>query len=107
MSRRLYVETTIRAPLATVWQRTQDPRQHARWDGRFSSITPVDEVAFTYALRLPGRTLRGTGTSVGERHRLDGTATSRCASGRATGSPRSGRAPGSGATSPVAKGCAS
>lgn len=76
MARRVYVETTIRAPLATVWERTQDPVQHVRWDGRFSSITPVDQVAFTYALRLPGRTLAGTGTSVGERHRPDGTATS-------------------------------
>ncbi len=42
---------------------------HVRWDGRFCSITSVDDVAFSYALRLPGRTLAGTGTSVGERHR--------------------------------------
>lgn len=75
-ARRLYVETTIRAPLSTVWARTQDPVQHVRWDGRFTAITPVDEVAFTYTLTLPGRTLAGTGTSVGERHRPDGTATS-------------------------------
>jgi hypothetical protein len=54
---------------------------HPRWDLRFSSITPVGTLAsgtqaFTYERRLPLHTIRGTGTSLGERHRPDGTRTS-------------------------------
>lgn len=57
-----------------------------RWDLRFTRITPTGRAAaghetFEYVLDLPGhrlhrRTLAGTGTSVGERHRPDGTRTS-------------------------------
>ncbi len=68
--RGLYVETTINGALDQVWRCTQDPVAHARWDLRFSSITPTGtdpsgNQVFSYALRLPGRTLRGRGISVG------------------------------------------
>jgi hypothetical protein len=77
----LYVETTIAADLDRVWELTQDPALHVRWDGRFTRITPEqgaegDPQDFTYELRLPGLVLSGTGTSVGERVREDGTRTS-------------------------------
>ncbi|MDP9432299.1 MAG: SRPBCC family protein [Actinomycetota bacterium] len=77
----LYVETAINGALDEVWRCTQDPGEHARWDLRFSSITPTGtdpsgNQVFSYALRLPGRTLRGRGVSVGERWRTDGTCTS-------------------------------
>ena len=77
----IYVETHIRASLDRVWELTQDTQQHPRWDGRFSRITPVEALAtggyrFRYELRLPLHTLAGTGTSLGERHRADGTRTS-------------------------------
>jgi hypothetical protein len=77
----IYVETHIRAPLDRVWELTQDTDLHPRWDARFSRITPVEELTgggyrFRYELRLPLHTLAGTGTSLGERHRPDGTRTS-------------------------------
>ncbi|HEV2088750.1 MAG TPA: hypothetical protein VGR21_10600, partial [Cryptosporangiaceae bacterium] len=84
--RPLYVEARLRAGLDEVWTRTQDPVQHVRWDLRFTRITPTGQASaghetFEYALDLPGhrvhrRTLRGTGTSVGEHRRADGTRTS-------------------------------
>lgn len=77
----IYVEVRIRAPLERVWELTQDPRRHVRWDLRFSRITPVAELPgggyrFRYELRLPLHTLAGTGTSLGERSRPDGSRTS-------------------------------
>lgn len=79
-ARGIYVETTIRATLDDVWAATQDPRQHVRWDVRFSRITPThvaDGVArFVYERRTPFRTIRGDGVSIGETSRPDGTRTS-------------------------------
>jgi len=34
----IYVEITIACPPADVWERTQDPELHERWDARFSHI---------------------------------------------------------------------
>lgn len=81
MPRPLYVETLVRGDLDRLWSLTQDPVEHVRWDLRFSRITPTGRApagheTFEYALDLPGRTLTGTGTSVGERRRPDGTRTS-------------------------------
>ncbi|MBY0688617.1 SRPBCC family protein [Microbacterium marinilacus] len=69
-----------------VWRLTQDPRLHPRWDLRFSAIIPVavDEhgrTRFRYERALPSRALplhriTGTGVSIGERLRDDGTRTS-------------------------------
>ncbi|GEL93541.1 SRPBCC family protein [Cellulomonas composti] len=80
-SRGIYVETHVRAPLDVVWARTQDPVQHVRWDVRFSRIVPEvpdDDGAarFTYERRVPLRTVRGDGISIGEQARPDGTRTS-------------------------------
>jgi hypothetical protein len=79
--RSVYVETRIATDLDRVWELTQDAAQHVRWDARFTRITPEHRAEgepqdFTYELRLPGLVLSGTGTSVGERVRADGTRTS-------------------------------
>lgn len=76
-----YVEIFIAAPLERVWELTQDPAQHARWDGRFSAIHPTavrDNGAqeFRYELGLGVHTIRGTGVSLGEKRAAAGTRTS-------------------------------
>ena len=78
--RGLYVETLVRADLDRVWELTRDPRLHQRWDLRFTTIDPVldtEPQRFRYATRvLPGLRIGGTGTTVGDRTRPDGTRTS-------------------------------
>ncbi|MGN6409107.1 MAG: SRPBCC family protein [Curtobacterium sp.] len=79
--RGIYVETVIDADVDRVWAATQDPEQHVRWDVRFSEIAPepgdADGAArFTYVRRSPVHDVHGTGVSIGERHRADGTRTS-------------------------------
>ena len=82
MRRRIYVEARIRAALPALWEATQDPGAHASWDLRFSSITLLPTPAgepqrFRYENRtVPGATLTGVGSSLGERHRPDGACTS-------------------------------
>ena len=52
---RIYVETTVRGDMATLWARSQDPRQHQRWDLRFTTIEPAGPGRYPYAVRvLPG-----------------------------------------------------
>lgn len=77
----IYVEILIRADLDRVWDLTQDTDLHPRWDLRFSSITPTGITEngasrFRYELRTPLRRMVGTGISLGERRRPDGTRTS-------------------------------
>lgn len=80
--RPIRVEITIAADLETVWRLTQDPALHARWDARFSRISPLADVEderparFTYERRMPGLTIRGTGISLGSRVGADGARTS-------------------------------
>jgi len=79
--RAIYVSIRIAAPMERVWQLTQDPALHARWDVRFSRITPTARLAgggtrFIYERRLPGWTITGSGTTIGEHDRPDGTRTS-------------------------------
>ncbi|WP_079408047.1 hypothetical protein [Streptomyces sp. 3211] len=75
----LYVETFIRAGMDELWERSQDPAQHQRWDLRFTSIGYLPRAEgkpqrFRYATRvLPFLSVDGTGISAGERHRADGT----------------------------------
>ena len=63
----IYVETHIRAPLETLWDLTQRPQHHERWDLRFTSITylPGDSSApqrFLYEARIGfGIRVRGRG----------------------------------------------
>ncbi len=80
-SRGIYVETVIAADLERVWAATQDPEQHVRWDVRFSEIVPErtlddEPVRFTYVRRSPLHDVHGTGVSIGERRRPDGSRTS-------------------------------
>lgn len=81
-SRALYVEIDIAAPIELVWQLTQDPAQHTRWDARFSRIIPTTlredgAQQFRYELdALPLVTIRGTGVSAGERFGAAGSRTS-------------------------------
>ena len=62
-----------------LWTATQDPEQHQRWDVRFGSISylPREDNGpqqFTYATRIvPGLTVAGTGESLGDRNRADGS----------------------------------
>jgi hypothetical protein len=77
----IYVETLIRADLDEVWRLTQDTELHPRWDLRFSTIVPTGTTAdgahrFRYELRIPLHRIAGTGISLGERRRADGTRTS-------------------------------
>lgn len=77
----IYVEIEIAAPLDRVWELTQDPASHTRWDLRFSSIVPLAELdgggyRFEYTRRMPLHTIRGTGTSLGERTGAGGQRTS-------------------------------
>jgi hypothetical protein len=83
VSRRLFIETVIRCDLDTLWQRTQDPAAHQRWDLRFTRIDylPRPDRAqpqrFRYAVRvLPGLLIGGTGSTVGDQARRDGGWTS-------------------------------
>ncbi|MFZ4282624.1 hypothetical protein [Streptomyces rhizosphaericola] len=74
----LYIEALIRTDPELLWERTQEPALHQRWDLRFTEISPVpggtgDGQRFRYATRvLPFVTVAGTGTNAGERHRADG-----------------------------------
>lgn len=77
--RPIYVESLIRAPIDRVWDATQRPEQHQRWDARFGSITYLPLVEgepqkFTYATTVArGLTISGTGESLGDRDRPDGS----------------------------------
>ena len=79
----IYVEADIRAPLELLWQRTQDPGLHQRWDLRFSEIeylpraSETEPQRFRYATRGGlGLTVEGTGETVGQRDLPDGSSTS-------------------------------
>ncbi|MDQ4214533.1 SRPBCC family protein [Microbacterium capsulatum] len=79
--RALYVEISIRASLETVWELTQDPHRHVRWDARFSVIRPVrlrldGAQEFEYERGLGLHTIRGTGVSLGTRNGGGGERTS-------------------------------
>ena len=72
--RPIYVETRIRAPLQAVWENTQRPELHERWDLRFTSIEYLPRSSddepqrFRYATRIGfGLRIEGTGESVGDR----------------------------------------
>jgi uncharacterized membrane protein len=77
--RPIYVESRLRVPMDRVWEATQDPDRHQRWDVRFGEIAYQPKVdgapqRFTYATTLlPGFRVAGTGESLGDRDRSDGT----------------------------------
>lgn len=81
--RGIYVEITIRAPLERIWELTQTPHLHQRWDLRFSEIDYLPRASdsepqqFRYETRIGmGLRIRGTGESVGQRLLANGEATS-------------------------------
>jgi hypothetical protein len=70
-SRSLYIATTIHTDLDRVWEHTQSPKLHERWDLRFSVIDYLpksnadDPQRFEYSTRVfPGLTVVGWGESV-------------------------------------------
>jgi len=77
--RAIYVQIDIAAPVDRVWELTQSPEQHRRWDLRFSTIEylprpdPALPQRFLYATRLGfGLLIRGEGESVGVHDGPDG-----------------------------------
>lgn len=68
----IYVEAFIRGDMEELWQKTQTPDLHQRWDLRFSDIQYLprpdehEPQAFLYATRIGfGLAIRGGGKSVG------------------------------------------
>src|SRR5690242_6729012 len=79
----IYVETLIRAPIEKIWEHTQVPELHERWDLRFSRIEylPRDSATepqrFRYTTRIGlGFQVKGEGESIGERSLADGSRSS-------------------------------
>ncbi|WP_260735384.1 DoxX-like family protein [Tunturiibacter lichenicola] len=70
----IYVEIHIADSVDRIWQLTQQPDLHQRWDLRFTRITylpratPADPQRFLYETRIGfGLAIKGTGESVGQR----------------------------------------
>ena len=84
MKRRpLYIETTIKASLDSIWEHTQDPAKHRQWDLRFTDIeylpkaSPADPQQFRYQTRIGfGLAVSGEGESVGDKTGVNGKRTS-------------------------------
>lgn len=77
-SRPIYVESLIRCDLDELWEATQDPQRHSRWDLRFGEISYLEKFddepqRFTYATTVAGIRVAGTGESLGDRDRADGS----------------------------------
>jgi hypothetical protein len=70
----IFVETLIHAPIEKLWQHTQDPALHQRWDARFTRIEYLPKASadepqrFRYTRRiLPGLDVRGDGETIADR----------------------------------------
>ena len=78
----IYVEILIRGNMDELWERTQQPKLHKRWDLRFSDIDylprePAQAQKFLYATRIGGGLrIKGAGESTGERDDITGQPTS-------------------------------
>jgi hypothetical protein len=78
----IYVEIRMRGSLEELWERTQNPALHERWDLRFSEIDYLprqgdEPQRFHYATRLGfGLRIRGEGQSAGARNGPAGDRTS-------------------------------
>jgi len=78
----IYVEIFIRGSMEEIWQKTQEPELHQRWDLRFSEIDylprlPGETQKFLYSTRIgAGLRIDGEGESSGERDSLSGQRTS-------------------------------
>ena len=76
MGRPIYVERLIAAPMETLWNATQEPDVHERWDIRFTEIRylprtqETEPQRFLYATRIGfGLRIEGEGESVGQSDR--------------------------------------
>jgi hypothetical protein len=79
----IYVEIEIRGPIERVWELTQTPGQHRRWDLRFTEIEylprpdPAAPQRFRYATRIGlGARISGEGETVGDHDGAGGERTS-------------------------------
>ena len=78
----IYVEILIRGRMDELWEKTQEPKLHQRWDLRFSEIDYLPRERggtqkFIYATRIgAGVRIQGAGESTGERNDSDGQRTS-------------------------------
>jgi len=78
----IYVEILIRSGMDDLWEKTQDPKLHQRWDLRFSEINylprqPGQAQKFLYKTRIGGGLrIEGAGESTGERDDASGHRTS-------------------------------
>ena len=78
----IYVESLVRGEMDELWDKTQGPRLHQRWDLRFSDIEylprqPGEPQRFLYATRIgAGARIEGAGESVGESEAATGQRTS-------------------------------
>src|SRR5438270_14099401 len=79
----IYVEILIRAPMESLWQHTQDPALHERWDLRFSTIRYLPRAGesepqrFLYSTRIGfGMRIDGEGESTGSKEDAAGARTS-------------------------------
>jgi DoxX-like family len=78
----IYVEILIRSGMDDLWEKTQDPKLHQRWDLRFSEIDylprkPGEAQKFLYKTRIGGGLrIEGAGESMGERDDASGQRTS-------------------------------
>lgn len=69
----IYVEIDVRGPIGRVWELSQTPELHRRWDLRFTEIDyllprpePAEPQRFRYATRIGlGLEVRGEGETVG------------------------------------------
>jgi hypothetical protein len=68
-----YVEVRIHSGVDRIWQLTQDPHLHQRWDLRFDRITYLPRTGsgepqcFLYETRVGfGLSTKGTGESIGQ-----------------------------------------
>jgi hypothetical protein len=78
----IYVEILIRGSMDDLWEKTQEPKLHERWDLRFSQIeylprAPGEAQKFLYSTRIgAGLRISGEGESTGERDDVAGQRTS-------------------------------
>jgi uncharacterized membrane protein YphA (DoxX/SURF4 family) len=78
----IYVEILICGSMDDLWQKTQEPKLHERWDLRFSQIDylprlPGEPQKFLYSTRIgAGQRISGEGESTGERDDVSGERTS-------------------------------
>jgi hypothetical protein len=78
----IYVEILIRCGVDDLWEKTQDPKLHQRWDLRFSEIDYLprqtgEAQKFLYKTRIGGGLrIEGAGESTGERDYASGQRTS-------------------------------